>query len=109
MSDEQLTPRERRKKRADAFTKDICTKEARRLKGKTAQDHTIWFGLGMFGVVGWSIAIPTLIGVAAGLWIDKTFPSRYSWTLMFLIAGIVVGCMNGWYWVKKARDQIMEE
>ena len=109
MSDEQLTPRERRKKRADAFTKDICTKEARRLKGKTAKDHTIWFGLGMFGVVGWSIAIPTLIGVAAGLWIDKTFPSRYSWTLMFLIAGIVVGCMNGWYWVKKARDQIMEE
>jgi ATP synthase protein I len=63
----------------------------------------------MFGVVGWSIAIPTLIGVAAGLWIDKTFPSRYSWTLMFLIAGIALGCMNGWYWVKKARDQIMEE
>ncbi len=109
MSDEQLTPRERRQKRAEAFTKDICTKEARRLKGKTAKDHTIWFGLGMFGVVGWSIAIPTLIGVAAGLWIDKTFPSRYSWTLMFLIAGICLGCMNAWYWVKKARDQIMEE
>jgi ATP synthase protein I len=67
------------------------------------------FGLGMFGVVGWSIAIPTLIGVAAGLWIDKTFPSRFSWTLMLLIAGIALGCMNGWYWVKKARDQIMEE
>jgi ATP synthase protein I len=109
MSDEQLTPSERRQKRAEAFTKDISTKEARRLKGKTAEDHTIWFGLGMFGVVGWSIAIPTLIGVAAGLWIDKTFPSRYSWTLMFLIAGIALGCMNAWYWVKKARDQIMEE
>jgi hypothetical protein len=28
---------------------------------------------------------------------------------MFLIAGIALGCMNAWYWVKKARDQIMEE
>ncbi len=109
MRDEQLTPRERRQKRADEFTRDISAKEARRLKGKTAQDHTIWFGLGMFGVVGWSIAIPTLIGVAAGLWIDKTFPSRFSWTLMLLVAGIALGCMNAWYWVKKARDQIMEE
>jgi ATP synthase protein I len=109
MSDEELTPRERRQKQAEAFTEDIRTKEARRLKGKTAKDHTIWFGLGMFGVVGWSIAIPTLIGVAAGLWIDKTFPSRFSWTLMLLIAGIALGCMNGWYWVKKARDQILEE
>jgi ATP synthase protein I len=24
-----------------------------------------------------------------------------SWTLMLLGAGIVMGCLNAWYWVKK--------
>lgn len=109
MSDERMTPSQRRQKRAEDFTRDISRKEARRLKGKTAEDHTIWFGLGMFGVVGWSIAIPTLIGVAAGLWIDKTFPSRFSWTLMLLIIGVALGCMNAWYWVKRARQDIIND
>ena len=56
----------------------------------------------MFGVVGWSVAIPTLIGVAVGLWIDGRWPSRFSWTLMLLIVGVALGCINAWYWVKKA-------
>ena len=51
----------------------------------------IWFGLGVFGVVGWSVAIPTLIGTAIGLWIDRTWPSRFSWTLMLLILGVGAG------------------
>ena len=45
--------------------------------------------------------IPTLIGVAAGVWIDKTFGSRYSWTLMGLSIGVVLGCLNAWYWVNR--------
>ncbi len=65
------------------------------------QDRGIWFGLGMFGLVGWSIAMPTVIGAAIGLWIDSTWPSRYSWTLMLLFAGVVLGCLNAWHWVKR--------
>jgi ATP synthase protein I len=109
MSDEQLTPRERRLKIAEAFTKKVGSKEARRVKGKTQKDETIWFGLGMFGVVGWSVAIPTLVFTAIGLWIDRSWPSRFSWTLMLLIMGVTVGCMNAWYWVKKAQQDIMKD
>ncbi len=44
----------------------------------------MWFGLGMFGVAGWSVAIPALIGIFVGVWIDMTWKSPYSWTLMLL-------------------------
>ncbi len=109
MTEEKLSSRERRRKQAEEFTRKVDTKEKRRIKGKTHKDETVWFGLGMIGVVGWSVAIPTLIGVAIGLWIDKSWPSRFSWTLMLLILGVSLGSLNAWYWVKKARENIIKD
>ena len=74
-------------------------KEARKLRARDAQEHASWFWLGMFGLVGWSVAIPSVVGVAVGIWIDMTWPSRFSWTLMLLFGGVVLGCLNAWYWV----------
>ncbi len=109
MTDEQLTPSERRLKQAEEFTRKVSLKEKRRLKGKAQKDEGIWFGLGMFGIVGWSVAIPTLIGTALGYWIDQTWPSRFSWTLMLLILGVALGSLNAGYWVKKARENIIKD
>ncbi len=103
------TSSQRRKDIADRFADRVAKKELLRLKGIRHKDETVWFGLGMFGIVGWSVAIPTLIGVALGLWIDRTWPSSYSWALMFLIIGVVLGCMNAAYWVKKVRSKIIED
>lgn len=83
------------------LSKEIQTKEERKLKARREKDRGVWFGLGMFGLVGWSVAVPTVIGVAVGVWIDKTWPGPYSWTLMGLVLGVVVGCINAWYWVKR--------
>ncbi len=95
MSDESV-----RKKGADLARK-VGAKEARKLRAKKEQDRGVWFGLGMFGLVGWSVAIPTLLFIAVGVWIDQTWPSRYSWTLMMLFVGVVLGCLNAWFWVKR--------
>ncbi|MBN1363730.1 MAG: AtpZ/AtpI family protein [Syntrophaceae bacterium] len=99
----------RRRKIANHFTQQVARKEALRLKGLRHKDETVWFGLGMFGIVGWSIAIPTLVGIAFGLWIDRTWPSQYSWVLMCLIMGVLVGCINAAYWVRRVRSKIIEE
>ncbi|PKN53657.1 MAG: ATPase F0F1 [Deltaproteobacteria bacterium HGW-Deltaproteobacteria-13] len=99
----------RRRKIADHFTEQVAKKEALRKRGLRHKDETVWFGLGMFGIVGWAVAIPTLVGIALGLWIDRTWPTRYSWALMLLIAGVMVGCMNAAYWVRKIRGKIIEE
>jgi ATP synthase protein I len=83
------------------FIRNIVSKQDRKLRARQQDDHSIWFGLGMLGLVGWSVAIPTVIGVAVGIWIDKTFSSRYSWTLMMLLFGLILGCLNAWFWVKR--------
>jgi ATP synthase protein I len=57
--------------------------------------------MGMFGLVGWSVAIPTLAGIALGVWVDTRWPGPYSWTLMLLVIGVGLGCLNAWYWIKR--------
>ena len=83
------------------WSQEVGTREERKIKARRLRGRSLWYGLGMYGLVGWSVAIPTLIGVAIGLWIDKKWPSRFSFTLMFLFMGLVIGCLNAWHWVKK--------
>ncbi|MEO1979804.1 MAG: hypothetical protein ABGZ24_04760, partial [Fuerstiella sp.] len=42
----------------------IGRKEDRRLRAKIEQHQRVWFGLGMFGLVGWSVTMPTIVGAA---------------------------------------------
>ncbi|MRR57564.1 MAG: ATPase F0F1 [Deltaproteobacteria bacterium] len=79
--------------------KTIGAKEDRRITARRERDHSLLFGLSIFGIVGWSVVIPTLIGVALGIWIDGRWPGRFSWTLMLLFGGLICGCLNAWYWV----------
>lgn len=88
----------------DVVEDQIGRKETRRIRAQQEQHHRVWFGLGMFGLVGWSIAIPTLIGAAIGIWIDGQWDSRRSWTLMLLIFGLVAGCLNAWRWIRDESE-----
>jgi ATP synthase protein I len=90
-----------KQKRQVHFQQQVQDKAELRLKAKQEGDRTIWYGLGMFGIVGWSVAIPTLLGIALGIWLDSTFSDRYSWTLMMLLLGILIGCLNAWYWIQR--------
>jgi ATP synthase protein I len=73
---------------------------------KAQQDkQALFFGLGVFGVVGWSVAIPTLMGIALGIWIDRRWPTQYSWTLMMLFVGVVLGCLNAWFWIDSSHRE----
>ena len=101
MGDKGNASQERRRKVVEELGRKVGAKEARKVKARRERDRSIWFGLGMFGLVGWSVAIPTVIAVAVGVWIDVKWPSRFSWTLMLLFVGVVLGCMNAWYWVKR--------
>lgn len=80
---------------------EITTKQERKIQARREGDRSVWFGLGMFGLVGWTVTVPALIGVAIGLWIDSKWPSRFSWTLMLLVFGVVIGCLNAWWWVQR--------
>lgn len=85
----------------ERLREEIARKAERRRKAAAERDRSIWFSLGLFGLVGWSIAVPTLLGVALGLWIDSRWPSRISWTLTLLFVGVVAGCFHAWHWIKQ--------
>ncbi len=88
--------------REDHLADAIGDKAARRLRARAHKGRPVWFGLGMFGMVGWAVIVPMVLGIALGVWIDRHWPGRISWTLTLLFLGTVLGCMNAWRWVSRA-------
>ena len=90
------------------FAEQVGAKAARKLKAQRNATPGVWFGLGMMGLIGWSVVVPTLLGAALGLWLDEHHPGPHSWTLALLVAGLVVGCWNAWHWVAQ-EDRAMRD
>lgn len=88
-----------------SFGKKIGDKEERKLQAQK-EKKSIWSGIGLFGMVGWSIAVPTLLGAALGIWLDKKYRQTFSWTLSLLIVGLILGCVIAWNWVNKENKEI---
>jgi ATP synthase protein I len=85
------------------------TKAARKIRARRDSAHGVWFGLGMMGLVGWSVAVPTLLGAALGLWLDARHAGTRSWTLALLVAGLCIGCLNAWRWVARQQRAMRDE
>ena len=92
-----------------AFSREVSAKAARKLKARRNSTQVVWFGLGMMGLIGWSVAVPTALGAAFGIWLDNRHPGSHSWTLILLIIGLVIGCLNAWHWVRKEDKEMQEE
>jgi ATP synthase protein I len=89
----------------EQLKEEVLKKGARRERARKDTRHGMYFGLGMFGMVGWAVAIPTILGLLLGIWIDRTWPGQASWTLMGLLGGVILGCYNAWYWVQKESSK----
>ena len=91
------------------FSRQVGAQAARKLKAQRGAKRSIWFGLGMSGLIGWSVTVPTLIGAALGIWVDNRYPSKFSWTLMLLLFGLIIGCLNAWHWVASEYKEMQED
>lgn len=88
------------------LSRQVGAKADRKLDAQRQVNKTIWFGFGWFGLIGWSVAVPALLGIFAGIWLDLRYPGRHSWTLMLLIGGLLLGCWNAWRWISDAQRRI---
>ena len=107
----------------------IARKADRKLRARAAGSPEPWFGLGLFGMIGWSVALPAVLGALLGLWLDRAHPGRFSWTLSvalpavlgallglwldhahpgrfswtlsLLLGGLTLGCIAAWQWVDR--------
>lgn len=91
------------------LARKVGTKAERKLRAQRNVNRTVWLGLGMMGLIGWSVAVPTLIGAILGLWLDEHYPASFSWTLTMLITGLFIGCLNAWHWVAREHKEMKEE
>ena len=96
-------------KEPTAFIQKVGAKAARKLKARRNPTPGVWFGLGMMGLIGWSVVVPTLLGTALGIWLDKHHSGKHSWTLMLLVVGLIIGCSNAWLWVAKEERAMRDE
>jgi ATP synthase protein I len=91
---------------ATKFVSEVAAKQARKLKAQARVTRTVWSGMGMMGMVGWSVVVPTLLGAALGVWLDKRYPATHSWMLTLLVIGLTTGCVNAWHWIAKEDKEI---
>ncbi|MGC9940533.1 MAG: AtpZ/AtpI family protein [Verrucomicrobiota bacterium] len=96
-------------KRAQTFSQKVGEQETRKLKARRRAPQSAWFGFRMFGIVGWSVAVPTLLAAMLGHWLDAKYPGKHSWTLTLLIIGLCLGCLNAWRWVAEENKSIHDD
>lgn len=101
LNDQQNTPTD--------FRRQVGVKVARKLKAQRSSGQGVWFGLGMMGLIGWSVVVPTLVGSAIGAWLDKHYTNSHSWTLTLLVVGLMMGCWSAWQWVAKEDKAMRDE
>ena len=86
----------------------VGAKAARKLKARRKAAPVVWSGLGVMGLIGWSVVVPTLLGAGVGAWLDEHYPGEHAWTLALLMAGLALGCLNAWHWVANEDKAIRE-
>jgi ATP synthase protein I len=101
------SPQEKLAREQERLYRKLREKEERKERARRRGPARVWFGLGMMGVIGWAVIVPTLLGVALGLYLDRSYPHpTISWTLSLLVVGIFLGSLNAWYWVSRESGEI---
>lgn len=68
----------------------------RRARASREGRRSIGQDLALIGVIGWTVVIPTLLGIYVGRLLDRLFRSGIFWTLGLLVVGVTLGCALAW-------------
>jgi ATP synthase protein I len=74
-----------------------------RLQRREPSAESFWRSLSVLGTVGWSIALPAVAGVWLGHRLDLKLDSGVRFTLMLLVAGVMLGSVIAWRVVREHR------
>lgn len=74
-----------------------------RLERREPSAASFWRSLSVLGTVGWSIALPAAAGAWLGHRLDLQLESGVRFTLMFLVAGVMLGSVVAWRVVREHR------
>lgn len=74
----------------------VSKREKRRELWQREGERSLGQNLAMIGALGWTVVVPTLLGIFAGRWLDRNLDSGIFWTLGLLVAGLAAGCTFAW-------------
>lgn len=87
--------------RPDKSSDDIGRRAERMISARDNPAPNPLTGIRTFGMIGWSIAVPTVGGAFLGLWLDRVAPQNFSWTIALILGGVVLGGLISWAWINK--------
>ncbi len=88
---------------AARMIRDVGSRQERIARAK-ARKNDVMKSIALLGVVGWSVTLPTILGVVVGAWIDHHWPEPFSWALTLLIVGLAFGCTSAWLRIRKDQQ-----
>ena len=90
---------------------EAMRRSAQRIKhSRSTKSLSPLHGFGTFGIIGWSIAVPTVGGAFLGMWLDKVAPQSFSWPIALILGGLVMGIIIAWGWItKEDHDQYKDQ
>ncbi len=78
------------------FLRELRTRRERHEKDLRERDESFWSTVGMMGTIGWSVAMPTALGVFLGRWLDGRVESGHVFMVFFMLVGLGMGCYVAW-------------
>lgn len=75
-----------------------------RLQRREPSAESFWRSLSVLGTVGWSIALPAVVGAWLGHRLDLQLESGVRFTLILLVAGVILGSVIAWRVVREHRE-----
>ena len=77
----------------------VQTRRARR--GRDDRERSLAQNLALAGVLGWTIVLPCLGGIAIGRWLDRALGTGVLFTSALLFAGVIAGGSLAWRRIRR--------
>ena len=68
-------------------------------RGAEQPEPSLGARLGQMGILGWTIVVPTLIGVLIGRWIDRALGTGIVFSAALIMVGAAIGLWSAWKWM----------
>ncbi|WP_246251915.1 AtpZ/AtpI family protein [Ancylobacter pratisalsi] len=73
----------------------------RAARGVQTPEPSLGARLGQIGILGWTIVVPTLLGVFLGRWLDHAFASGVFFSAPLIMIGAALGFWSAWKWMHR--------
>lgn len=70
-------------------------------QGRADPEPSLGVRLGQIGILGWTIVVPTLLGVVVGRWLDRSFATGVFFSAPLIMIGAAFGLWSAWKWMHR--------